>query len=66
MTYDKADVKSYGEPQALQQGSNGTARPGGTADRCSGVLEYRKQEELLGDISAKNDYNPWYKLWALE
>lgn len=34
--------------------------PGSTADRCSDVPEYRKQEELCEDISAKNDLNPWY------
>lgn len=65
MTCDKADIKSYSEPQALYQGGNRTAIPGGTADRCSDVLEYRKQEELHGDISAKNDCNPWCKFGAL-
>lgn len=59
-TCDKADIKSYSEPQALQQGGKGTSIPGSTADRCSDVSEYRKQEELCEDISAKNDCNPCY------
>lgn len=34
-------------------------------DRCSDVLEYRKQN-FMGTLLLKNGCNTWCKLWALE